>query len=154
MSFYKLTYQGNQSCEGRIIAIDYGEKRCGIAISDPSCLIAGPLKTLETPQICNFLEYFIKNNEVCLVIIGYSCHKDGTPMPHEKKITKLVKWINHNYPEISVGRLDERFTSKMASWYIHAGGAKKKDKKNKNLIDTISAVIMLQEYLDNYKNKY
>ena len=133
---------------GRIIAIDYGRKRVGIAVSDPLKIIAGGLATVETNETIPFLEQYVKSENVeCIVI--------GKPKQMNNKESESMQWIRPFYaqlkkkfPEIQIEYYDERFTSVLAHKAMLEGGLKKKDRQNKALVDEISAVIILQSYLE------
>jgi len=131
----------------RIIAIDYGEKRTGIAITDPLRIIASGLKTIETKDIFSFLnDYFSKEN-VELALIGEPKQMNGNPSESTEIIEKFIAQFRIEFPTIKIERIDERFTSKIASKVLIESGLKKKKRQDKSLLDTISATIMLQDYL-------
>jgi len=131
----------------RIIAIDYGLKRTGLAVTDPLKIIATGLTTIESKQLIPFLKKYFFEEQVELIIIGEPKNWDdsdthGTPLVH-----KAIKELEKNFPSIPIKKVDERFTSKMASQAMIEMGLKKKQRQNKALIDEIAATIMLQEYL-------
>ncbi len=131
----------------RILAIDFGTKRTGIAVTDELQLIASGLTTVETPKLLNFLkDYFLAEN-VSLVLVGQPLQKDGTPSDVEEEIQKFLEIFKKNFQEMPVKRVDERYTSKMAFQTMIDSGLSKKKRRNKALIDEISATIILQEYL-------
>jgi len=131
----------------RIIAIDYGEKRTGIAITDPLRIIASGLKTIETKDIFSFLnDYFSKEN-VEIALIGEPKQMNGNPSESTEIIEKFIAQFRIEFPTIKIERIDERFTSKIASKVLIESGLKKKKRQDKSLLDTISATIMLQDYL-------
>tara|TARA_R110002072_G_scaffold125944_3_gene262576 strand:- start:112520 stop:112930 length:411 start_codon:yes stop_codon:yes gene_type:complete len=133
----------------RILAIDFGTKRTGIAVTDELQLIASGLTTVETPKLLNFLkDYFLAEN-VSLVLVGQPLQKDGTPSDVEEEIQKFLEIFKKNFQEMPVKRVDERYTSKMAFQTMIDSGLSKKKRRNKALIDEISATIILQEYLYN-----
>jgi putative Holliday junction resolvase len=137
----------------RILAIDYGKKRTGIAISDTLQIIAGGLTTIETPQLLPFLkEYFLKEN-IEKIVIGYPKYLDNQPANIAADIEIFSKILKKNFPEISIEFFDERFTSKLAFQTMLESGISKKKRKNKALIDKISATIILENYLEaqNYR---
>jgi putative Holliday junction resolvase len=136
----------------RIISIDYGSKRCGIAVSDPLCMIANPLETVDTSNLFNFFESYFKSNQVKTILVGIPKHLDGNLNDIEKQILIFIKQFALKYPAIKVERLDERFTSKMAFQAMIDGGLKKKDRQNKSTIDRVSATILLQNFLDHHQN--
>lgn len=133
----------------RILAIDFGTKRTGIAVTDELQLIASGLTTVETPKLLKFLkDYFLAEN-VSLVLVGQPLQKDGTPSDVEEEIQKFLEIFEKNFQEMPVKRVDERYTSKMAFQTMIDSGLSKKQRRNKALIDEISATIILQEYLYN-----
>jgi len=137
----------------RIISIDYGSKRCGVAVSDPLCMIANPLETVLTNDLFNFFERYFKSNQVKTILVGMPKHLDGNLNDIEKQILVFIKQFSLKYPTINVERLDERFTSKMAFQAMIDGGLKKKDRQNKSIIDMVSATILLQNFLDHHQTK-
>ena len=133
----------------RILAIDFGTKRTGIAVTDELQLIASGLTTVETPKLLKFLkDYFLAEN-VSLVLVGQPLQKDGTPSDVEEEIQKFLEIFEKNFQEMPVKIVDERYTSKMAFQTMIDSGLSKKKRRNKALIDEISATIILQEYLYN-----
>ena len=134
---------------GRILAIDYGTKRTGIAITDELQLIASGLTTVSTNELIPFLRQYFIEEKVELVLVGEPKQKDGTPSDVEEFIQKFLKKFSNIFPLLEVKRVDERYTSKMAFQTMIDSGLKKKQRRNKALIDEISATIILQEYLYN-----
>ncbi len=134
---------------GRILAIDYGGKRCGIAVTDESKIIASGLTTVDTKDILSWLKEYISKEEVELFIVGEPKRLHGAPSESEKLIQPFLKKISEEIPNIPVKRIDERFTSKMAFDTMLASGISKKKRRNKALVDQISATIILQDYLYN-----
>lgn len=132
---------------GRILAIDYGTKRTGIAITDELQLIASGLTTVFTNELIPFLRDYFASEKVELVLVGEPTQKDGTPSGVEEEIQKFLKKFSKIFPKFEVKRVDERYTSKMAFQTMIDSGLKKKQRRNKALIDEISATIILQEYL-------
>lgn len=131
----------------RILAIDYGIKRTGIAVTDDFQIIASGLTTIPSETIISFLkDYFLKET-VELVLIGEPKQMNGQPSESAEIIEKFVHKFIETFPEIKVQRSDERFTSKMAFKTMIDSGLKKKQRQNKALIDEIAATIMLQDYL-------
>lgn len=132
---------------GRILAIDYGTKRCGIAVTDALQIIANPLTTVPTTELMNFLtDYFLKE-KVVQVVVGEPIPDDGAVSVVENHIKGFLKRFKEKFPHMPVAREDERFTSHMAHATLREGGAKKKTRKNKELVDAISAAIILQSYM-------
>jgi len=134
---------------GRILALDYGSKRTGIAITDEMKLIASGLTTVATSELMEFLKKYIASEKVELVLVGEPKQKDGTHSNIEAEIQKFLKKFTNVFPDLEVKRVDERYTSKMAFQTMIDSGLKKKQRRNKALIDEISATIILQEYLYN-----
>jgi len=133
----------------RILAIDFGTKRTGIAVTDELQLIASGLTTVETKNLLPFLKEYVAKENVELFIVGEPKRMDDTPSDVEVHISSFIKKLNIEIPEIAVKRVDERFTSKMAFQTMIDSGLKKKHRRNKALLDEISATIILQEYLHN-----
>jgi putative Holliday junction resolvase len=134
---------------GRILALDYGTKRTGIAITDELQLIASGLTTVSTSELIPFLEQYFALEKVELVLVGEPKQKDGSASGSETYIQTFLKKFSAKFPGIEVKRVDERFTSKMAFQTMIDSGLNKKQRQNKALIDEISATIILQTYLHN-----
>ena len=134
---------------GRILALDYGGKRTGIAITDELQLIASGLTTVATSGLMDFLKKYIASEKVVLVLVGEPKQKDGTHSSIEEEIKKFLKKFQKAFPDLELKRVDERYTSKMAFQTMIDSGLKKKQRRNKALVDEISATIILQEYLYN-----
>lgn len=134
---------------GRILALDYGIKRIGIAVSDELQIIASGLTTVKTPEIFIFLEKYLQKETVDLFLIGEPKQMNNLPSESEKFILPFVEKLKNKFSKIPVKRIDERFTSKMAFQTMIDSGLKKKQRQNKALIDEISATIILQSYLYN-----
>lgn len=131
----------------RVLAIDYGIKRTGLAVTDELQIIASGLTTIPSEKAISFLkEYFSKEN-VSTVLIGEPKQMNGKPSESSGIIEKFVINFSNNFPEIKVVRVDERFTSKMAFQTMIDSGLNKKQRQNKALVDEIAATIMLQDYL-------
>lgn len=131
----------------RILAIDYGGKRCGIAVTDPLQIIASGLTTVESSSLMKWLEQYFKTEEVELVLIGLPKTLRNEDTHGTGLVQAFLKTFREKFPERSIQTLDERFTSKIAFQTMIDSGLKKKDRRNKALIDEISAVILLQGYL-------
>ena len=131
----------------RILAIDYGLKRTGIAVTDEMQLIASGLTTVESPTLIAFLKTYFTQEKVEKVLIGEPKQMNGLPSESAPIIEKFVMEFVKNFPEMTLVRVDERFTSKMAFQSMLDLRMKKKQRQNKALIDEISATIMLQDYL-------
>lgn len=134
---------------GRILAIDFGTKRTGIAVTDEMQLIASGLTTIATKELLAFLEGYFASEKVDIVIVGEPKQKDGTHSDVEVEIQKFLTKFSVAFTKLPVKRVDERFTSKMAFQTMIDSGLKKKQRQNKALIDEISATIILQDYLYN-----
>ena len=133
---------------GRILAIDYGRKRVGIAVTDSLKMIANGLTTVSSRDIFNFLTSYIKKENVECFVVGYPKQMNNQPSESIEYINTFIKQLKRKLPDIPVELIDERFTSKMAFQTMINGGLKKKARKNKALIDTISATIILQSFLE------
>ncbi|WP_130736135.1 Holliday junction resolvase RuvX [Flavobacterium sp. J27] len=131
----------------RILAIDYGLKRTGIAITDEMQLIASGLTTIPSETVLAFLKDYFSKEKVEKVIIGEPKQMDGTPSESAVIIEKFIVLFQKEFPQMALDRVDERFTSKMAFQTMIDSGLKKSQRKNKALIDEIAATIMLQDYL-------
>jgi len=132
---------------GRILAIDYGKKRTGIAITDELQLIASGLTTVPTNEVFKFLKEYTKNEHVELFLVGEPKQMDNSTSESEVLIIPFIAALKKLFPTIPIKRVDERFTSKMAFQTMIDSGLKKKQRQNKALIDEISATIILQTYL-------
>ena len=132
---------------GRILSIDYGGKRTGLAATDPLKIIATGLCTVETPKLLAFLKEYFSKEQVELVIIGMPVNWDDSATHATPLVQKFIKDFQKNFPSIPIKEVDERFTSKLASQAMLQMGLKKKQRQNKAMIDEIAATIMLQEYL-------
>ena len=132
----------------RILAIDYGLKRTGIAVTDEMQLIASGLTTVDSATLLVFLKTYFSKEKVEKVLIGEPKQMNGLPSESAPIIEKFVTEFTKTFPERTLVRVDERFTSKMAFQTMIDSGLKKKQRQNKALIDEISATIMLQDYLN------
>ena len=133
---------------GQILAIDYGKARTGIAVTDDMQIIASGLTTVETPKLIDFLKKYFSENSVDEVVIGLPTDLKGNMSDIETEIQKFILLFEKEFPDKKINRLDERFTSKMASFFISQSGKNKKQKQEKGLIDKVSATILLQNFLD------
>ncbi len=131
----------------RILAIDYGKKRTGIAVTDEFQLIASGLTTVSTNKLFDFLQEYISNEQVELFLVGEPKQMDNSASESEALIIPFIKKLKELFSEIPIQRIDERFTSKMAFQTMIDSGLKKKQRQNKALVDEISATIILQSYL-------
>jgi len=132
---------------GRILAIDYGLKRTGIAVTDPLQMIANGLTTVETKALKVFLEDYLQKENVEKIIVGEPRQMDYSHSEIEPAIRQFMAEFKKKVPDVKFERFDERFTSKLASQALLAAGYKKKDRRNKELVDKVSATIILQSYL-------
>lgn len=133
---------------GQILAIDYGKVRTGLAATDDAKIIASALTTVETPKLIDFLKDYFSKNTVEAVVIGLPTDLKGQLSEIETDIQQFLKVFETEFPDKRVHRLDERFTSKMASFFISQSGKNKKQRQEKGLIDRVSATIILQNFLD------
>ena len=132
----------------RILALDYGVKRTGIAVTDELQLIASGLTTVNTEELLLFLKKYIAEEDIDCVVVGKPTQMSGEDSESEIHIQSFIADFNISFPNISVKRVDERFTSAMAFQSMIDGGLKKKKRRNKALVDQISATIILQTYLE------
>ncbi|MEZ7527958.1 Holliday junction resolvase RuvX [Cloacibacterium normanense] len=132
----------------QVVAIDYGKVRCGIAATDDMQLIASALTTVETKNIFSFLENYFSENKVETLVIGLPTDLKGNLSEIETDILKFIEKVKELFPEVEIHRFDERFTSKMASFFISQSGKNKKQRQEKALIDKVSATIILQNFLE------
>ncbi len=131
----------------RILSIDYGLKRTGLAVTDPLKIIATGLTTVDSAGLIPFLRDYFSKEEVELILIGDPKNWDDSDTHATPLVEQCIREIRKNFPSIPVKRLDERFTSKMATRAMLDMGLKKKQRRNKKLVDQIAATILLQEYL-------
>lgn len=132
----------------RIVAIDYGRKRTGIAVSDPMQLIANGLTTVPTHQFLKFIEDYVSREPVERILVGLPKQMNNEDSENMKNIEPFVRSLKKRFPELPVEYVDERFTSVLAHRTMLEAGLKKKDRQNKALVDEISATIILQSYLE------
>ena len=131
----------------RIMAVDYGSKRTGLATTDALQIIASPLDTVATSDLMEFFDKYLQEEAVECIVFGLPTHKDGTPTELDNHIRGFIKRFQKKYPTIKIERQDERYTSRMAEDIIRQTVKKKKNRQDKGLIDQISACIILQEYM-------
>ena len=129
-----------------VLCIDFGLKRCGLALSDPNRIIASPLQTIESIHLENWLEQEIPKRQIEEIVLGYPTRLDGSDSHVTQNVRLLKAALEKKFPKISIKLFDERFSSKMASEAIHQMGHKKK-KHDKSLVDQVAAAMILQEYL-------
>jgi putative holliday junction resolvase len=132
----------------RVMAFDYGTKRIGIAVTDPMQIIATALDTIHPKDIIDYLKKYLQTEQVELFVVGEPKQMDNTPSQSAQHVRGYVTLLKKNFPQIPVELLDERFTSKMASAAIAQSGMNKKNRQNKELIDSVSAVILLQSWME------
>ncbi len=135
----------------RVLAIDYGQKRVGVAVTDDLQIIASGLTTVHVKDIITFLEDYLTKYEVETIVVGLAIDLKNQPAQSARFIEPFVKHITKKFPMVTIERIDERFTSKMAFQTMIDGGLKKKARQNKSLVDQISATIILQSYLEQKK---
>ena len=133
---------------GRILGIDYGRKRVGLAVTDPLKIFASPLNTISAHDIDNFIADYMASEEVEAFVIGYPVKLNNEPSESVKYINPFIRKLKKRFPGVPVHLVDERFTSQMALKTMIDGGLKKKERQNKSIIDMISASIILQSFLD------
>lgn len=139
---------------GRLLAIDYGKKRTGIAVSDPLQIIANGLTTVETSRLFDFLHEYMQKEEVSTIVVGLPKQMNNELSENIRRIEPFVNRLRKLYPNLQIEYFDERFTSKMAHQSMIDGGLKKKDRQNKALVDEISATIILQGYMESKRMNY
>jgi len=137
----------------RIMAIDYGTKRIGIAVSDLLQIIANGLDTVPTKEIFDYLKDYISREPVYKIVVGEPLHLDGNPTYVTPLVHEFADKLRKLYPDIEVILQDERFTSSDAKRIILQSGAKKKKRRDKSLVDKISAVLILQEYMESLRSQ-
>jgi putative Holliday junction resolvase len=138
---------------GRILGIDYGRKRIGLALTDPLQIFASPLKTIKNSEFDKFLDEFVKTEQIDEFVVGYPVTLNNIPSDSVKYVNPFLKRLGKKFPGIPVHLIDERFTSKIALRTLIDGGVKKTDRQDKSLIDKISAAIILQSFLDKDKRQ-
>lgn len=137
---------------GRIMAIDYGNKRTGLAVTDPGQRIASPLDTIPTHSLMHFLDAYFSEEQVESVVVGRPFRLDHTEAEIVKQIGFFVQAFRKRFPHIPVSWMDERFTSKMASQALRDGGMKKLARRDRGTLDKVSASLILQTYLEKRNN--
>lgn len=135
----------------QILAIDYGKARCGLAVTDDMQIIASGLETVPTKDIFPYLKKYFDENSVEQIVVGLPTDLKGNLNEVEVHILKFLEKFKSQFPAIEVARFDERFTSKMASFFISQSGKSKKKREEKGLIDKVSATLILQNYLEQIK---
>lgn len=138
---------------GRILAIDYGEKRVGLAVTDYMQVIATKLTTVPSLDIFGFLKDYFTREEVDMIVVGNPKQLDNTPSQSAKAVMTFVNNLAKTFPEMDIYMIDERYTSKIASQTIAKSGLKKKKRQEKGLIDEVSAVLILQDFMQMYQGR-
>ena len=138
--------------EGRILALDYGRIRTGIAVTDELQLIASGLMTVPTDELMQALEAYMAQEKVETLVVGEPRQMDATPSEIHQEIEGFIEKFSKRFPELNIARQDERFTSKLAVRSLVESGIKKKKRQDKALVDEVSATLILQAYLDRIKN--
>ncbi len=133
----------------RILAIDYGTKRCGLAVTDPLQIIPNGLDTVPTGELMAYLKQYMQEEEVETIVLGEPFYPDGNPAQIHHLVIGLSRQLKKAFPEQRIELQDERFTSEDAKSVIRQSGAKKKKRQDKGLVDKVSAVLILSEYLEN-----
>ena len=136
----------------RILGIDYGKKRTGLAVSDPLGIFASALETVPTANIINYLKKYTSQNKVERFVVGYPMNLNGSPAECTPFVAPLVKTLKKNFPSIPITLADERFTSQLAMRAMIDGGMKRSERRIKGSVDRISAAIILQSWLDGQNN--
>ena len=133
---------------GRLMAIDFGRRRCGIAVTDEACIIASPLETVETSKVVDFVTEYLKHNRVDAIVVGYPRTVRGEESESMRYITPNVNRLKKLIAPVRVEFYDERFTSVLAHKAMIDGGMKKMARRDKAVVDKISASIILNDYLE------
>ena len=133
---------------GRILSIDFGARRTGLAVTDPLKIIASALDTIDTHHLYEFLKKYVVEAQVEKIIIGYPLNLDDTPTHATALVEAAIKRLNKLFPQVPVEKVDERFSSRRASEAMFEMGMKKKDRRKKGNTDQIAATLLLQEYLN------
>ncbi|MDD6804530.1 MAG: Holliday junction resolvase RuvX [Prevotellaceae bacterium] len=136
----------------RILSIDYGKKRCGLAVTDPLKIIPGGLATVATPELMAFLDDYLRREEVELIVVGEPRQPNGQPSENYARVKSWAGQFCKLHPEVPLQFYDERFTSVLAHKAMLDGGLKKKARQNKALVDEISATIILQDFMNSIEN--
>ena len=135
----------------RILSVDYGKKRTGIAVTDPLQIIAGGLATVDTSKLMEWLRNYFAHEQVELIVVGEPKQPNGQPSENLPRVMAFVRRLEREFPMIPVKLYDERFTSVMAHQAMIDGGLRRKARQDKALVDEISATIILQSYLESKK---
>lgn len=133
---------------GQILAIDFGKKRCGLAVTDDLQIVASGLDTIDTAVLLDYLGKYFAQNQVETIVVGQPVDLRGNMSEIEQDILVFIRQFESQFPHIAVERFDERFTSKIASYFISQSGKNKKQRQEKGLIDKVSATLILQQFLE------
>ena len=133
---------------GRILAIDYGRRRTGLAVSDPAQIIPGGLTTVATGELLKFLDDYMKRETVERVVVGWPTQTSGQPSENQQRVAEFVRAFERRHPDVPVVKQDERFTSVIAHRTMIDAGLSRKRRQDKALVDEISATLILQQYMD------
>ncbi len=133
---------------GRILAIDYGTKRCGIAVTDPLQIIASGLTTVPAAELFPFLEKYVAEEEVEAMVVGYPLALDGSPTRITHLVKGVVRQLKKRFPDLRIETMDERYTSMEAQELLLKTGLRQKKRRDKGLIDKLSAAIILNDYME------
>lgn len=137
---------------GRVLALDYGRKRTGVAVTDELQLIASGLTAVHTTELMDFLRDYLASENVELILVGEPRQRDGSHSAIEAEIGPFVHKLRQTWPKLEIKRFDERFTSKLAGRALIDAGLKKSKRREKGLVDQMSATILLQDYLQTKTN--
>ncbi len=138
---------------GRIIGIDYGTKRIGLAVTDPLQIFASPLDTVKPDDFYRYIDNYLKTEAIDAFVIGYPVQMNNKPSESVNQVNPFIKKLSKTFPGKPVHLVDERFTSQMAFQTMIDGGVRKNDRRDKSIVDKISASIILQSFLDKRSNK-
>lgn len=138
---------------GRIIAVDYGQKRVGLAVTDPLRIIATALSTVSAGESVEYIAKYVSQNDVDMIVVGLPLQMNGTASESQRYILPFVARLRKRLPDMPIEYADERYTSKIAQRVMIDMGTKKTDRRDKGIIDRISAVIILQDFLEQLQNK-
>ena len=141
----------NFAVMNRIIGIDYGNARTGIAVSDPLGIFASPLETVTSAKIIEYLQNYARTETIVRFVVGYPLNLDGRPAQAAPDVDRFLKMLAKAFPDIPISLEDERFTSVLAHRAMIDGGMKKSDRRDKKQVDRISAAIILQSFMDKKK---
>lgn len=133
---------------GRILAIDYGRRRTGLAVTDPAQIIPGGLTTVATGELLKFLDDYMKRETVERVVVGWPTQTSGQPSENQQRVAEFVRAFERRHPDVPVVKQDERFTSVIAHRTMIEAGLSRKRRQDKALVDEISATLILQQYMD------